>query len=84
MRDRAYENGIMKMAEIGASIKQTRKALKLRQSELASVAGIGTRTLSEIENGKETAQIGLVLRVLDLLAIDVELTPMTTTNTESK
>lgn len=63
------------MEEIGALIKQTRKSFNLRQNELASVAGIGTRTLSEIENGKETAHIGLVLKVLDCLAIEVKLTP---------
>lgn len=63
------------MTEIAQRIRQTRKALGLRQDELASVAGIGVRTLSEIENGKETAQIGLVLRVLDSLGIDIQLTP---------
>lgn len=63
------------MTEIAQLIRQTRKALGLRQDELASVAGIGVRTLSEIENGKETAQTGLVLRVLDCLGIDIQLTP---------
>ena len=63
----------MNPQEIGETIKQTRRRLNLLQSELASVAGLSVRTLSEIENGKETTQIGLVLQVLDSLAIEVKL-----------
>ncbi len=65
----------MNSAAIGQLIRQTRKALDLRQDELASVAGVSVRTLSEIENGKESARIGLVLRVLDSLGIDIRLEP---------
>ena len=61
----------MTSKEIGQTIRLTRKTLNLRQTELASVAGIGVRTLSEIENGKETAHIGPVLRILDSLGIEV-------------
>lgn len=68
----------MQMKEIGTLIRNTRKSYNLKQNELASVAGVGVRTLSEIENGKETAHIGLVLKVLDCLAIDIKLTPMVT------
>jgi y4mF family transcriptional regulator len=82
MRVHAYEGGTMQMKDIGELIKQTRKSFDLRQDELASVAGIGTRTLSEIENGKETAHIGLVLKVLDCLAIEIKLRPMVATTAD--
>ncbi len=58
--------------ELGRIIRGTRQALHLRQSELASVAGVGVRTLSEIENGKTTAQIGLVLKVLESLGVELQ------------
>ncbi len=63
----------MDSIRLGHTIRTTRKALRLRQSELASVAGVSVRTLSEIENGKDTAQLGLVLKVLDCLGISVTL-----------
>lgn len=59
--------------EIGKTIRNARKALGLKQNQLASVAGIGVRTLSEIENGKQTAQIGLVLKTLGVLGIEIKL-----------
>lgn len=60
---------------IGKLIKQTRQALGMRQDELASVAGLSTRSLSNIENGKNSAHLGLVLNTLDSLGIVVTLTP---------
>jgi len=59
----------MDSAHIGKLIRDTRQALGMRQDELASVAGLSTRTLSDIENGKPSAQMALVLRVLDALGI---------------
>jgi len=76
MCDRAYGNNAMTMQQIGALIRRTRKALGLTQGELASVAGVGVRTLSEMENGKETAHIGLVLKVLESLGIELQLVPL--------
>jgi transcriptional regulator with XRE-family HTH domain len=60
---------------IGKLIKDTRQALHMRQEELASVAGLSTRSLSSIENGKNTAQLGLVLNTLSALGIVVTLSP---------
>ncbi len=65
----------MDSAHIGKLIRDTRQTLGMRQDELASVAGLSTRTLSDIENGKPSAQMALVLRVLDALGIVVTLTP---------
>lgn len=60
---------------IGKLIRDTRQALGMRQDELASVANISTRALSNIENGKHTAHIGLVLNTLSALGIEMRLTP---------
>ena len=65
----------MDSTTIGQLIRHTRRALRMRQDELASVAGLSTRALSSIENGKNTGQLGLVLNVLDALGIVMTLSP---------
>jgi len=48
---------------LGTAIRNRRRALGLRQEEIAMQSGISVPTVSAIENGKPTAQIGLVLQV---------------------
>lgn len=60
-------------SEIAATIKATRRALKLRQAELAAAAGVGLRFLIELEAGKATAQLGKTLAVLNALGLDCHL-----------
>jgi|ACQI01.1.fsa_nt_gi y4mF family transcriptional regulator len=48
---------------LGQAIRKRRLALGLRQNEVAMQSGISTQTVSAIENGKETARIGLVLQI---------------------
>ena len=60
---------------IGKLIKDTRQELGMRQDELASVAGLSTRSLSSIENGKQSAHLGLVLNTLGALGISMTLSP---------
>ena len=62
-------------SEIAIEIKTARRALKLRQAELAAAAGVGLRFLIELEAGKPTAQLGKVLAVLDVLGLDCALVP---------
>ena len=62
-------------AEIGAMVKQARKAQGLRQDQLAGAIGLGTRFIVELEAGKPTAQIGKVLQVLDGLGFKVHIQP---------
>ncbi len=65
----------MESKSIGKLIRETRQALGMRQNELASVAGLSTRSLSNIENGKSSAQLGLVLNTLSALGISMTLSP---------
>ncbi len=79
MHAHAYQRQRLTMDshQIGTLIRDTRQALGMRQDELASVAGLSTRTLSDIENGKASTQIALVLNVLDALGIQMHLLPPT-------
>jgi HTH-type transcriptional regulator / antitoxin HipB len=61
-------------ADLGALIRNTRKALRLDQSTLAKKIGVSRLWLVEIEKGKPRAEIGLVLRALDALHITLKAT----------
>jgi y4mF family transcriptional regulator len=62
-------------AEIGILVRQTRKALGLRQDELAGLARVGLRFVVELEAGKPTIQIGKALKVLGILGCTTVITP---------
>jgi y4mF family transcriptional regulator len=54
---------------LGELIRTRRAALGLRQPDLALAANVGVRFIVDIENGKETCQVGLALRLLQALGI---------------
>lgn len=59
--------------DIGQIIKQIRKSQGLTQSDLATSAGVGIRFIVDIENGKETAQIGKVIKLCNMLGIKIDI-----------
>ena len=59
-------------ADIGALIKDRRNALGLDQAALAARVGVSRLWINQVERGKPGASLGLVLRTL--LALDIELT----------
>jgi len=67
--------------DIAASIKAARRALKLRQADLAAAAGVGLRFLIELEAGKPTAQLGKTLAVLNALGLDCDLVSRSSAST---
>ena len=61
-------------AAFGDLIRSRRKALKLRQDQLALATGVGRRFLIELEAGKSSCQLGrslLVARALGLSLPDL-------------
>ena len=65
--------GINNTADIGSFVKKKRVALGMTQSQLADITGNGTRFISDLENGKQTMQIGKVLDTLHVLGFDVHI-----------
>jgi transcriptional regulator with XRE-family HTH domain len=64
----------MDLAELGQVIVTTRKKLKLTQAALASAAGIGRVTLSQIENGSiNEVGINKIIRICELLSLNLVL-----------
>jgi y4mF family transcriptional regulator len=62
-------------AAIGRAVRLHRKASGLTQAQAAGLCGVGARFLSELERGKETAEIGKVLRVLRGLGLVLSIAP---------
>lgn len=60
---------------LGETIRSKRKALGLRQDQLAAAAGVGVRFLVELERGKPTVQLGRTLAVLAALGLNVHIVP---------
>ena len=59
------------MTELGSLIREERLRQKLTQTDLAGISGVGITFISQLENGKETAEMGRVIRVLTMLGIDL-------------
>lgn len=64
---------INNIEDLGRLIREARKVQGLTQQQFADVAGVGVRFLSELERGKESAEVGLVLQVLTTAGFDLYL-----------
>jgi transcriptional regulator with XRE-family HTH domain len=65
------------MLRLGTRIRQARKEKKLTQAQLASMAGIARKTLSQIETGT-VPDIGIrkVERMLEVLGLELTVRPI--------
>jgi HTH-type transcriptional regulator / antitoxin HipB len=61
--------------DLGAAIRARRLELELTQEELADVATVTLRFVSELERGKESAQFAGIRRVLGALGLDLYVRP---------
>lgn len=59
-------------ADIGGLIRTRRRELGLDQAELAARVGVSRLWIIEIERGKPRAELGLVLRTLAVLGIELD------------
>jgi HTH-type transcriptional regulator / antitoxin HipB len=60
-------------AKLGILVKTKRKELGLKQAEAAALCKVGTRFLSDLENGKESLHIGKVFSVLNGLGLTLSI-----------
>lgn len=63
---------IKSVKDLGILVKETRKKQKLTQVQLAQLSNLGTRFISDLENGKPTCEIEKVLKVVANLGIKLE------------
>ena len=59
-------------AELGAVVRDRRKQLKLDQAALAKRIGVSRQWVLEVERGHARAELGLVLRAIDVLDIHLD------------
>lgn len=60
--------------QLGNALRSARKQLGLTQPQLALAAGVGVRFIVELEAGKPTVRLGHVMRVVDALGGEIQLT----------
>ena len=59
--------------DFGALIRSRRRELKLDQATLAKQVGVSRLWVNEVEQGKARAEIGLVLRTLRVLGVELRM-----------
>jgi HTH-type transcriptional regulator/antitoxin HipB len=64
---------INSIRDLVAAARGRRKSLGLSQAELAARARVSRQWISEFEAGKPTAELGLVIRLLDALGLQLNL-----------
>ena len=59
--------------QLGAALRAARKQLGLTQPQLGLAAGVGVRFIVDLEAGKPTVRLENVLRVIDALGGELQL-----------
>lgn len=66
---------IASAVELGQLLRSYRVNHHMTLEKVAGMTGVGMRFLSELERGKETAQIGKVLYIIRELGLEIFLQP---------
>ncbi|MCQ2517885.1 MAG: helix-turn-helix domain-containing protein [Lachnospiraceae bacterium] len=59
--------------EFGKAIRSRRRKLGYTQQYLSDVSGFSVSFISDVENGKETAELGRALYLAGLLGLNLEI-----------
>jgi transcriptional regulator with XRE-family HTH domain len=60
--------------EIGEKIRVRRQMLRLRQRDLAELAGVTLRGLTDLENGKANPTINQLSKIAEVVGLEIRLT----------
>lgn len=63
------------LARLARQVRRQRRLIRLTQTELAGLAGVGLRFVSDLENARPGLEIGRVLRVAETLGLELALRP---------
>lgn len=66
---------VRNMKDVGALVRNVRKAQKVNQTVLAQAANVGIRLIVDIEHGKPTVQFDKLLMVMNRLGIALHVDP---------
>ena len=70
--------------QLGDALRAARKQLGLTQPRLALAAGVGVRFIVDLEAGKPTLRLENVLRVIDALGGEIQLSGLPSVATEDQ
>lgn len=59
-------------SSLGNAIRLRRKELKYTQGDISDITGLSVSFLSDLENGKPTAEIGKTILVINVLGLDIQ------------
>jgi len=62
-------------ASFGAALRKRRKELGYTQGFVSEASGFSISFISDLENGKDTAELGKAIRLANLLGLDCALIP---------
>ncbi len=64
---------ISSVQEAGVAIRTMRKRAGIRIDDFALIAGVSKQFMTDLENGKDTVRMGMVLSLLERMAVHVNL-----------
>ena len=70
--------------QLGSALRAARNQLRLTQPQLALAAGVGVRFIVELEAGKPTVRLENVLRVIDALGGEIQLSGLPSVATDDQ
>ena len=63
-----YDSGMF-----GQALKQRRKEMKYTQGDISELTGFSVSFISDLENGKPTAEIGKAIYLANVLGLDIDI-----------
>ena len=64
---------ISSVVDLGLVVRAVRRSSKVRLDDLAAISGVSKQFTSDVEHGKSSVQLGLVLKLLSELGIKFKL-----------
>lgn len=61
----------MNIEEIGTTVRDRRRFLKITQEDLADISGISERTLRDIEKGSANPELESLMKLCEVLGLDI-------------
>lgn len=66
---------VLTTRDLGSSIRAFRKSHHLTLEKVSGLTNLGMRFISELERGKETAEVGKILSLLNKLGLELIIQP---------
>ena len=62
---------IKSVQDLGLEVKRLRKKSLLNQQNVADLAGVSRKAISELESGKESMQMNILMKIISVMGISL-------------